>query len=51
MKKSYVKPAMRVIKIQQSQMLCSSPDYSAKSVHSSDGFSMPSGGTLDGDDM
>ena len=45
-KKAYIKPEMRVIEIQQSQMLCGSP--LARSVDSSD-FTLDGDGLDDGD--
>lgn len=43
MKKQYMKPTMRVVKIQQTQMLCGSPKIT--SISGSDGF------TLDGEGL
>ncbi len=39
MKREYTMPQMEVVKIQQTQMLCSSPGV--QSLSSDDGFSMP----------
>ena len=46
MKKEYTMPQMEVVKIQQTQMLCSSPG--ARSLVSPEGFILTEG--LDGDD-
>ncbi|MBR1394264.1 MAG: hypothetical protein IJ559_01215 [Prevotella sp.] len=35
-KQEYMKPTMRVVKIQQTQMLCSSPYDDVKSLHTYD---------------
>ena len=46
-KKEYEKPSMKVIKIQHSQMLCSSPDV--RSVSNSDGLGWKTDGFADDD--
>ena len=46
-KTAYIKPEMRVIEIQQSQMLCGSP--LTKSIGSTDGFTLDDDGLDDGD--
>lgn len=36
MKKQYIQPAMQIVKVQHSQMLCSSPYDDVKSIHTYD---------------
>ena len=49
MKKEYIKPLMKVVTIQQSKMICSSPGVESLSV-GDEGFQMPDDGILDDED-
>ena len=49
MKKEYMKPQMKVVMIQQSMMLCSSPGAKGLTP-GGEGFTMPEGGILDDED-
>lgn len=43
MKKDYIKPAMRVVKLQHQNIICTSP-YGAKGVSNGDGINWKDGG-------
>lgn len=49
MKKDYMKPAMRVVQLQQQHIICSSPDGYAKGVSNSKGIDWKDGGFGDQD--
>ena len=48
-KQEYMKPQMKVVMIQQSMMLCSSPGAKGLTP-GGEGFTMPEGGILDDED-
>ena len=49
-KQEYIKPAMQVVKIQQTQMLCSSPGAKTLTLPGGEGLIMPEDGILGDDD-
>lgn len=49
MKKVYMKPTMRVVRIQRTCLICSSDGNRVSSINNSDGISKKSGGFYDDD--
>ena len=50
MKKEYMMPQMKVVKIQHPKMLCGSHGAKSLSIPGDEGFQMPDGGILNDND-